>query len=460
MALKTELEAGTAVALIDNWSGFDGLPDSLAAQMRGIFANRQWKRFVLFGRYEPLGSDVGQLDLYQLTPLNIQEVQRFIQVWPLMAGKPLDVQQTIDAISASKPISDLASSPLFLDLLCAKGAPTTFPQKRWTLLAWTVQHMLKSAMGGNVAGLRFRAMLADLALSGYLNQNNNLPVQYQFDAAKIDQLWQTKLGDNGEKMFRIAYEQGLLRTLLNEQHIAFSHQVVQSFLAAEAWINQDHWLEQVTQVKSEPPWSEVIILAASALAHNGRLVELERLLQNLCDAAGSDVADLNWLLAAQCLVELNEADQAQIARTDIGQAIRQRLIEWLRHPGSFSIAMWLQEALPQMQGEVWAIDVAEVARDRAALLWPRYTAIGVLGELGGTRAIETLSQIALDDFEEEGVRLQAVTALGHTQAVEALAALEECCPSRPGRVGWLRRSLFTTVQAQRRGYCVPGTALK
>jgi hypothetical protein len=280
---------------------FEGLSAVLVTQLKDLLVNKPATRLVVLGRYQPPRSDCGQLDLYRLMPLNAQEIQRFVQAWPLVTGKTLDVQHIVDAISSSTLINELASSPLFLDLVCAAGTVAAFPQQRWALLDWAVQYMLETATGSSLVGLRLRSALAELALGGYLNQASNLPVQFQFDAARIERLWRTQLGNRGEELFRFAYDHGLLRTIVDEQQLAFSHQVVQSFLAAEAWINQDRWLEQVAWAKSEPPWVEVIVFAAAALAHNARLAEVERLLQALCERTGSNVADLDWLLAGQCL---------------------------------------------------------------------------------------------------------------------------------------------------------------
>jgi HEAT repeat protein len=130
----------------------------------------------------------------------------------------------------------------------------------------------------------------------------------------------------------------------------------------------------------------------------------------------------------------------QLDHTEIGQLIRQRLVERLRHPGSIAIALRLQDLLPQMQGEAWTTDVTLLARDQTASLWSRYAAIDVLGQMGNLQAVETLSQIALEAQNEERIRLQAIAALGTTHAREALAALQNLL-LQPTWTGWVVEAL-------------------
>ena len=138
----------------------------------------------------------------------------------------------------------------------------------------------------------------------------------------------------GARLFTVAYERGLLRSVADRRMLVFTQPMIQSYLAAEAWAKRSDWLEELPRVKSQPPWSDVVIFMAAGLAHARRLPELALLLQGVCDPLGGDAADLNWLLAAQCLAELDEDTQQRVVRTHIGEQIRQRLVAWLNHPGT------------------------------------------------------------------------------------------------------------------------------
>ena len=420
--LKLQLETGEAVALIDNWSGLNALPDQPPSDLQAVFGHGGWKRIMLFSRYTPALDGSPAFDLYSLTTLEDQDVRRFVRNWSLVSGKALNAEQLITWLSSHKDLGSLAASPLFLDLICAAGAEATFLQKRGALLEWAIEQMIQNATSNEIEAVRFRSLLAQLALKGYQRAADTLPVQYSFDAAEVDRAWRAELGELGARLFTVAYERGLLRSVTDRRTLVFTQPMIQSYLAAEAWAKRRDWLEELPRVKSQPPWSDVVIFTAAGLAHARRLPELALLLQGVYDPPGGDAADLNWLLAAQCLVELDEDTQSWVVRTNIGEQIKKQLVAWLNHSGTLSIEMRLRDILPRLH--FMLDDVAAVARGRQFAAWSRDQALSILGEMDGKLASEVLSQIARDEHDDEQVRIQAVDALGHTHSDEALAALE------------------------------------
>jgi len=126
----------------------------------------------------------------------------------------------------------------------------------------------------------------------------------------------------------LVHEGGLLRPADGADRLVFAHTALQAALAAEDWLStgrfarQPDWLERLDQIKSQPPWADVIVCAAARLGREGRLDELEQLLRRLWVSEEGDVRESHRHLTGRCLAELDEPTREQLERIDIGARIR------------------------------------------------------------------------------------------------------------------------------------------
>ncbi|GAB4550226.1 MAG: hypothetical protein Kow0063_44870 [Anaerolineae bacterium] len=418
--LEDRLTQGTAVALIDDWAELSLLPEESARQLRAGLS--RWRRLLVFGRYRPRSRDLSIGEVFQLTDLNDQEVRRFVREWASVADQPLDSETLISHISTSKVLRDLARVPWLLDLICkAASIGIEHVQTRWTLLRWAMDQLLEKEAPGGLDREYFQDALADLAWYGHLH----IPVQYEFDASEVRELWCHKWGqERGERFLGLAYEGGLLRQDRGGKPFAFPHPAIQALLTADAWLKRDGWLDHLEQVKSQPPWADVVIFAAAQLGQTGGgYFRLRDLLSRLCETGESDVFGINWLLAGQCLAELDRSTRENLEHDGIGRQIREHLLGWLMQAPCAMMYYQARDVLSQLGTEVLIEDLIGIASDRQRATSERETAIDLLGELGGEIAIKALKTAALDKNETLGVRDRAVRALGRTGDLEIVDVL-------------------------------------
>ncbi|MBU1879094.1 MAG: hypothetical protein KJ734_09090, partial [Chloroflexi bacterium] len=292
--LEDRLRQGTAVALIDNWRRLHPLARSQADRWRAALAS--WPRLIILSRYAP-GPDDVTIQLFDLHGLDDHAIAHFVRDWPASTGRVLDPAAVLAQVTQATALRDLAPEPLFLNLMCTVAArQPDGPIGRCTVLDGALAELTTHETRGSqpAADADLRAALAELAWAGYWREHPDRPVQRSFDSAQVGDLWRAKLGERGQWLCGLVRERGLLRRAPGDNQLAFPHEALQAALAAEAWLRQPDWLEHLCAVKSQPPWADVIVCAAARLGHEGRLVELERLLGRLCAPEGSDVLALHW----------------------------------------------------------------------------------------------------------------------------------------------------------------------
>ena len=316
------LMAGRGLILID---GLDEVPDrkrlSVNEWLDNLIASFPDNYYIVTSRPAALRSGSALLDGFKwawLLPMEPPEIKVFIRSWHEAIVERLGApeegprlqylgEQLIRKILSSRPLRNLASSPLLCAVTCALHYSRwgSLPRRRVRLYEAALEMLLgrrDEARGLSISGLgpdERRVVLEDLA--------EWLIINGQSEASRSQVL--RKIGKTLKAMpyVKLSPEQ-VLSDLLERSGILrepvpgtidFLHRTFQEYLASKALINGSN-ISLLVNRALDSEWQEVIILAAGHAPPPDSRELLTRLIEK-ADTAELDVKNRLYFLCVSCI---------------------------------------------------------------------------------------------------------------------------------------------------------------
>lgn len=421
--LEQRLIEGGAVLLIDNYYDSDTSGTRFSVTIERSIAD--WKRVIIFGRYNPQSAYIQKFNLYSLTRLSLKEIARFVRAWSSITGYSIVPEKIVSLVLLSQWVENIAVMPLFLNIIClAVGYNQLRVQDRlWPLLDFALARITDVETGDKAEGYLLRRLLAEVAWYSWKNLCFLSP-------ADVHELWYKKYGPTGERLFQLAYKRGLIRSAVNNQQIIFINPVIETALAAEGWLleiqqsEKRDWATALEQAKGKARMINTIGFLAAQLGQENNLVELEKLLIHICAPSQTDIFGLNWLVAGHCLAGLDQRVQEELERkTKIAGQIRNHLIKLLENPLSMEVINSVKRMLEVIHTEPVFRHLIQYVQDKQQPEVARWFIIQILGKWSREDILEPFRRFALDTKEDINVRVRVIEALGQSRLDGAVPIL-------------------------------------
>ncbi|MEO3782628.1 NACHT domain-containing protein [Actinocorallia sp. B10E7] len=333
------LDAGRAVVFVD---GLDEVPQEFRPQVMEWLERRLTRhpnaRFVVTSRPGALSPfQREQLSAWgfvssRLEPMNVGQVNDFIRRWHRTrraedGGETAEEQAEalIEALTARRDLSRLATNPLLCAMLCALGRlhNSVLPEGRTALYDQALTMLLEARdrerriPSGELSLTRAQSEPFLSGIAMWMTLNGRRTIDHATALAKIERLLPRlrKIQTTPKAVLGFLRERsGLLQDPTTDS-VEFRHPSLQDYLAAVE-IFQEHNLDHLVRHADDPLYHDVLIMAVGQSQRDR--TRQDRILRDLiarAEAAPSeDTAQTLWLLAAACVAEA-EVVSEELART-------------------------------------------------------------------------------------------------------------------------------------------------
>lgn len=359
--IQATLAEGKALLLLD------GLDEVADPDLRHLLSNRLvdfftiqkqlGNKFVITSRpagYEAVRLLVDGLRECTVTPLDIQQIERFVQQWTAALAQQSPTEGAMETavaqkerlltlLAENKAVQELAATPLLLSiLLLIQRQGVLLPQQRVALYDlylrtllhdWQKARSLDRPVAGQQSVEAILQILAPLAL--WMHETS--PQRSQVKTGALKRQLITQFTNAGHPTPEHAADQfmqtlltatGLLETT-GPDTVGFLHLTFQEYTAALALAqlgntNQEPLQTTLQARLAQPGWHEVVLLTLGILALVAYRPEMANaLMHGLLDAAQPDKEAETILLLGEAAVMIGQETLTLELKTAVPQALHQ-----------------------------------------------------------------------------------------------------------------------------------------
>jgi hypothetical protein len=450
-----QLQAGRALVLVD---GVDEVPvlqrQDVHTWLKDLVETYPEARFIVTSRPHAVAEGWMQQEGFEeaeLQPMDLASIHAFIDHWHAAVRQELHSEEEKaelellarhlkEVIQRSRPIRNLATSPLLCAMLCAlnRDRRQQLPSDRIELYEACCQMLMERRDIERRVDLRDypqlsyrqkRVLLQDFAYYLLTNGWSEVPLPRADDrlTLRLAHMEGVKEITGADVRHLFVDRSGIIREPF-AGHVDFTHRTFQEFLAAQAALDEGD-LGVLVKNAHDDQWQEVIILAAGLASKKVR----GELIQALITRGGQEPLRQHQLhlLAVACLETSLELDGK------VKEAVQERLTA-LIPPKIIKEAKALASAgelaIPYLAQRAPMLGSAATASIRTLALIGGEAALNVIESYSQDRRQKVMSEIlrAWDSFDRESYArrvLARVVArkthleLGHVSSLEGIQCL-------------------------------------